>query len=114
MRLFAIAALVLALGVSPVYALNISVGSGDGSLIMGSIQPTGFVDGDDATYDPPGGAAATTIWRTAFCFYDGATAAWADSSTAFLNHTNQIVVGANTPAASSFSSTGITFPASPT
>jgi hypothetical protein len=108
MRNYVFVAALFTLLVPATHALSVSIGSGDGSLSFSQIQPNGFVDGDDASYDPPGGTAATTVWNLCWCFHDGTTAAWAD--TGFTGHTNQIVVGGNTPAASSFSSTGITFP----
>jgi hypothetical protein len=101
-------AVALALSVTAQGQLSVSIGSGDGSLAFTKIYPAGHVDGDDATYDPPGAVAATTLWNLGFLFHDGTTAVWADKD--FTAHTAQAAVGTNTPASSSFSSTNITFP----
>ncbi len=88
-----------------------SIGSGDGSLSIGAVYTDGFIDGDDATFNPGGGVSAnTTIWNHNFCIYDvaGATDYWS-TDTGFTNHTTHPTDGTEVLSATQLSHTGMTF-----
>jgi len=93
---------------------TLTVGSGDGSLSV-TMQNTGWVDGDDATFDPVGAVgAADTIWNLCWWVYDvdGDVQHWADKA-GFTNHTNKMTDGTVNSTATSLSNTGISFTGSP-
>lgn len=92
---------------------SMSIGTGVGSISFSGVYSTGYIAGDDASFEYTSGSSANTIWNLCWFVYDEANAQAYFMDKAGFGHTNQPSDGTITTSSTQITNTGMSYASSP-